>query len=357
MPLPSRTQLVLAEIAAGAALTAFALRGVWSYVGGTVAAVALLLAVVPVGRRGLYGVVGSWFGMRSRRPSRRRAAEGPGAWSVTVPSAGRGPEVGAIRDVTTWSVPLALPLTDLFNDDVPIDLDRVATLLTVEDVPLASVRLVTVTAPVRLAASAPAGPVEPVARSAARYLVLSLDTSAAADVIAERGGSAAIHQILRRCVLRAEEVLTANGVKVVRLPETAVALESARCLNPGAATVDGGLGLARETLGDVRFPDGLAVTYSLEGDGVLDRLDRVAQSLPVPLVATSVVLEHGPRREAPRCTVLLRLTGPPDVVRRGEEQLTAMTRALGVRADRVVGEQLPLLRATTLLGTTGRGAA
>ena len=67
---------------------------------------------------------------------------------MTVPSAGRGPEVGAIRDVTTWSVPLALPLTDLFNDDVPIDLDRVATLLTVEDVPLASVRLVTVTAPV-----------------------------------------------------------------------------------------------------------------------------------------------------------------------------------------------------------------
>lgn len=361
MPLPSRPQLVLLEIAAGAALVAVAFRSFWFPIGIGVAAVCAVLALVPVRRRGLYRVVQSWLGMRSRRSTLRghgvaSMSEG-GSWVVTVPSAGRGAAVGAIRDATTWSVPLDLPLTRVFNDDPPIDLDRVATLLTVEGVPLASVRLVTVTAPAPIAAGAPPGPVAPSSRHATRHLVLTLDTAYAADVIAERGGEPAIHQILRRCVLRAEEVLAAAGVDVRRLPESAVAADSYHSLGPVARVPDEAMAPARETLGHVEILDWIAMTFAVTGTDALARLSELAESLPVPVVATSVVLQPGPVRREAVMTVLVRLSGPADVVRAAEAPLVAASQHLGVRVDRVYGEQLPLLKATTLLGVAVGSAA
>ncbi|WP_067431663.1 hypothetical protein [Nocardioides jensenii] len=360
MSLLSRPRLVLLEIACAAALVALAFKGVWLVIGAVVAVTCLALALVSVRRRSLHLVVRSWLAMRSRK----RQLKGQGIASlaggtyevVTVPSVGGGTPLGAIRDATTWSVPLSLPLSDIFNEDIAIPLDRLANLLTVEDVPLSSVRLVTTIAPVAIPPGTPDGPVPPASRLATRHLVLTLDTLHAADVIAERGGVPAINQILRRCVLRAEEVLSSAGVEVRRLPEKVVALDSASCLGPVPVAADGSLPTAVEALNQVRLDNTVAQTFAVTGADAVAKLDLLATLLPVPIVATSVVLHPGTGRQPPTYMLLLRVSGSTEVVRSAEEHLKRISQGLSLHIDRVIGEQVPLLKATTLLGVAMEAA-
>ncbi|MDT4958824.1 MAG: hypothetical protein QOD31_2623, partial [Pseudonocardiales bacterium] len=63
MPERTRTQLILAELAAAAFLGGLAGGGVWLIAGAFGAAVFLALAVVPVRRRWLYQVAVSWLAL------------------------------------------------------------------------------------------------------------------------------------------------------------------------------------------------------------------------------------------------------------------------------------------------------
>lgn len=360
MPLASRPRLVLLEIAVGAALVAYAFRGTWLVVGSVVAVVCLALALVSVHRRPLAGVVGSWVAMQLRRPGRGRRASGRTSEEfqvVTVPSAGRGAAVGAIRGGSTWAVPLEIPLNGIVNDDAVIDLDRVAALLSIEGVPLASVRVVSVVWPAMPASADLVGTSPRPAQRASRHLVLTLDTAHAADVIVERGGPAAIPQILRRCVLRAEELLHTAGVEVRRLPEASVAAAAAAAVGRSRTGPDVSLLATTEALGHVDLADGSARTFVVSGTDVLARLGDLAQSALAPVVATSVVLQPDPYARATSATVLLRISGPSDVVAGAVEPLRATAASLGLRIDPVLGGQLPLLQATTLVGVARERAA
>lgn len=354
MPLVSRPQLVLLEIACAAALIAVAFQGAW-LVAGSVACLLCLLLALPVRGRPLRLVLQSWMSMKSRRADLRSghgvASLAGGDYDVvSVPAVGGGVPIGAIRDGSTWSVPLSLPLNDMFNNDAPIPLERVSSLLMVEDVPLTSVRLVTTIAPARVPPQAPPGPAAPSSRFATRHLVLTLDTLYAADAIAARGGQPAINQILRRCVLRAEEVLTSAGVEVRRLPQDVVSMDNANCLGPMSPGPDGRLPTATENLGVVRMDTTVAKTFAITGPDAVTRLDQLAAMLRTQMVATSVVLGPGSGHQPPTMSLLLRVSGTADVVAGAERHLTSAGRTMGLRVLAVSGEQAPLLRATTLLG-------
>lgn len=360
MPLASRPRLVLLEIAAGAGLVAYVFGGAWLPVGIVVAVLCLLLALVPVHRRPLASVVGSWFAMRLRRPRRGRRQAGRTGDEhrvVTVPPAGRGAAVGAIQGGSTWAVPLELPLNGIVNDDAVIDLDRVAALLRIEGVPLASVRVVTVAWPAMPGPAELVGPGPRPSQRASRHLVLTLDTAHAADVIVERGGPPAVHQILRRCVLRAEELLHATGVEVTRLSEMAVATAAAGAVGRTATGPDVSLLATSESLDRVDLADGTARTFVVTGPDTLGRLGELAQAVQAPVVATSVVLQADETRRTTMVTVLLRISGTAEVVAGAVGPLAAAAASLGLRLDPVLGGQLPLLRATTLLGVARERAA
>ncbi|GAA1943514.1 hypothetical protein GCM10009797_40750 [Nocardioides hwasunensis] len=350
---------MLLEIAIAAGLVAWVFGGAWLPVGAATSAVCAVLALVTVHGRPLYGVIRSWFGMRLRRPRGRREAARPGDQFrvVTVPSAGRGAAVGVIQGETTWSVPLEMPLSSVLNDDAPIDLDRLAALLRIEGVPLANVRVVTVVWPAMPAAESLVGPGARPAQRASRHLVLTLDTAYAADVIVERGGTPAIHQILRRCVLRAEELLHVTGVEVRRLSERAVAAAAAGAVGRTVTGPDVSLFATGESMGQVELADGAAHTFAVTGSDVLLRLAELAQQVPAPVVATSVVLQSDDTGRTPTVTVLMRVSGPTEVVGNAVASLGATAALLGLRVAPVVGDQLPLLQATTLLGVPRERAA
>ncbi|MDT0202161.1 hypothetical protein [Nocardioides sp. AE5] len=352
MSLLSRPGLVLVEVAISAGVVAYVFRGIWLPVGISIAVIALALALVPIHGRPLHKVLASWIAVRARRGRLR----GPGVAAivgadydvVAVPTAGALP-IGAIRDATTWAVPLSLPLNHLSNDDAPIPLDRLATLLMVEDVPLASVRLVTMLSPGNNH-SAATGPVPPLPRLATRHLVLTLDTIHASDAIVGRGGQAGIPQILRRCVMRAEEVLASSGIEVRRLPDRVVAIDSASALGPMSVPAEGNTPQAIESLATVTIQDVVSSTWLVSGADALARLDQLAAALAVPIVATSVVLEPGPRQRDPHLTLLLRMSGSAAQIRSAGADLARTSRAMDLRVRHLPGEQVPSLRATTLVG-------
>lgn len=359
MSLLSRPGLVLLEIAAAAALVGVAYGGAWLVLGVTVAVLCAVLALVPIGRRPLFRVLQSRFAMAARRRHQHgqgvTALVGDSYDVVTLPASERGgAAVGVVRDATTWSVPLALPLDGILNEDEPVAVDLLAKLLTVEGVPLSAVRLVTMVAP-RPDNASEANP--PAGRFATRHLVLTLDTLHAAEVLAERGGEPAVHQVLRRCVLRAEELLTAAGTRVRRLPADAVAAESASSLGPLVVGPDGTVPAVTEAFDHVAMADSRSTTYAVTGDDVLAKLDQITRMLPVPMVATSVVLQPGPpRQREPRMTVLLRLTGPASNARTAESRAQEAARRFGLTLHTLAGEQAPHLRATTLLGVAAEAA-
>ena len=111
-------------------------------------------------------------------------------------------------------------------------------------------------------------PVAPPATLAARYCLLTLDVARASGPIADRGGGdAAVAQILRRCVIRAEEVFAANGLTVRRLDEVAVAELFPTMLGPAAQSPESTLTASSESWSRVRVAGTWSVTFGVSGGG------------------------------------------------------------------------------------------
>ncbi|MGI8762157.1 MAG: type VII secretion protein EccE [Jatrophihabitantaceae bacterium] len=357
MPKPTLMQFVLLELALAAVVGGLAEKRAWPAVGAGVAAVLAVLAVVPLRRRWAYQLALSWLAMMRRR----QGVRGPGLQTLlggyqvrTIAPSGHGTQFGVVRVGSMWTLPLELDCDGVCNDDAPVPVDQLAALLRVEDVPLASVRLLTVLAPARPAPHAPLGPVAPAPRVAARYCLLTLDTIAAAEAVAARGGTdAAVQQILRRCALRCEQILAAVGVRVRRLDERAVTALFASCMGPAAARPDGSLPATVESWRGIRVAGTWSVSFAVAGGGqrTPDALTQLAAGAMTPVVVTCLVLRRPGRHEQLQAMLLLRLSGPgaaPDTVAlaRTAEQAAAA----GLVLQRLDGEHGNLLRATTPVG-------
>ncbi len=361
MAQPTLAQLVLVELAAAAAAGGIALaggrRGAWFVAGVAVGALVLIPAIVPLRGRWLYQLAQSWAGLRLRR---RRIAAGSGLAGLlgdyrveSVAAGSRGGVIGVVRSGTTWSLPLALGLDSVFNDDVPVPLRLLTDLLRVEDVALSSVRLFTLVAPAQTSARAPAGPGAPATPLAARYCLITLDSRRAADAIAARGGGTlAVHQILRRSAVHAEQVLATAGLTVHRLDENAVASLFATWMGPAATPTQGG-DQPEESWTGVRVAGTWSTVFAVTGagDDVVDRVSRLAALAPTPVVGTSLVLQPvGPRGRI-EATMLVRLSASASGPRADAlSALGLLAQAFDLDLKRVDGEQATLLRATTPLG-------
>lgn len=358
MPQWTRTQLVLVELAAAAVVGGAAAAGPWLFAGLVAALVLLVLAVVPMRRRWPYQVALSWLALQSRQrdAARRDGLAGVlGDYEVESVAGGSGASrIGVVHSGTTWCLPLMVGLDGIFNDDAPVPLDLLARLLWVEDVPLSSVRLVTLTAPAQLPAHAPAGPVTPATPLAARYCLLTLDTRRAADAVASRGGTqAAVHQILRRCAIHAERFLSTAGLSVRRLDENAVGALFATWMGPATPFTGHRPPRTVESWRDVRVAGTWSTVFAVTGDGadITDRIARLAAAAPTPVVATTLLLQPAGARSDVEATLLMRLSGPDSVSEAGAiDWLSRIARAFGLIVQRLDGEQGPLLRATTPVG-------
>jgi type VII secretion protein EccE len=358
VPDPTRTQLILVELAAAAVLSGLAGGGVWLIAGALGAAVFLALALLPVRRRWLYQVAVSWLALLGRRrgAARRDGLAGMlGDYQVeSVPAGSHGVALGVVHAGTTWCLPLVLGLDGVLNDDAPVPVDLLIGLLSIEDVLLSSVRLVTLTAPAQLPAYAPPGPAAPVTPLAARYCLLTLDTRRAADAVAARGGTqAAVHQILRRCALHAEGVLSRAGLSVRRLDEAAVQALFSAWMGPQAPTVGRRAPRSVESWHDVRVAGTWSTVFAVSGDGpdLTDRVARLAAAAPTPVVATTLLLQRVGGRDEIRASLIMRLSGPGSVSESGAVNwLSRFAGTFGVIVQRLDGEQAPLLRATTPVG-------
>jgi type VII secretion protein EccE len=356
VPQVTRVQLVLLELALALGIGAVAASGAWRWLCAAAGVVLAGLALVPVQRRWTYQLALSWLQLLRRRAQVR----GPGLQSmlggyrvVTVPAGSRGTAFGAVRTGTLWSLPLELPLEAVANDDAPVPVEQLAALLQVEDVPMASVRLITLFAPAQ-PSGGPPGPVLPLPRSAARYVVLTLDSVLAVDALAARGGSeAAINQILRRAALRCEQTLTAAGVPVRRLDEDAVAALFPASVGPGGHRPDGSMPPSAETWGDVRVAGTWSVSFAATGAGpdVVDALNRAAAGARTPIAATTLLLQRRGPHDALDRRLFLRLSGPGARPDRNAVAATAeRAETAGLVLQRLDGEQGRLLRATTPVG-------
>lgn len=368
MPPFAKAQLVLLELAAAAVLGGLTTHTFWRWVGVAGGGVLLALAILPWRRRWLYQTVVSWAGLVRRRRAGRglRQSEAGlagvlGPYEIELaPGGSTGPDLGVVRTGSTWCLPLALGLDDVLNDDAPVPLDVLTGLLRVEDVPVSSVRLVTLTTPARAHPQAPAGPAAPMTQLAARYLLLTVDSRRARDAIAARGGTrAAVHQILRRCAVTAERVLPAVGVGVRRLDEAGVSTLFSAWMGPADPGGDPGAPRhsrprALESWRDVRAAGTWSTVFAVSGagDDVADRVARLAAAAPTPVVATCLLLEPSPRGRGPaRASLLVRLSAP-ESARRADAaaSLGLVARAFDLVLQRVEGEQAHLLRATSPLG-------
>lgn len=354
MPLPTRAQLVLFELAAAAVVGGLAARGAWLPAGIVTGAVAAALALVPVRRRWLFQLVGSWLRLTARRLRGQHALVDFRV--VTVPAGASLPtDTAAVRAGTTWSIPLEVLGGAVFDRDIGDAVALLTRLLRVEDVPLASARVLTVTTAGARPAYGTGGQLVPgSATVAARYCVLTLDAARATDAVVARGGSeAAVHNILRRCVLRAEQTLTASGVAVRRLDAAQLAALLHAFVLPqtpaGAAPPS-----VHESWSDIRVAGTWSMTYLVSGAGgdLITRLAQLSGSLGLPAVTTALLVAPGPRGDAAaEVRILLRLSGVEGTVDPAAgARIAVYARSLGLTLQRLDGEQATLLRATTPLG-------
>ena len=357
LPRFTRAQLVLLELAIASALGGIAGQHVWTIVGVAAGAVLAVLSLVPVQRRWLYQVLGSRVRLAGRRGARRRfsgLASLAGPYQVVdVATSGASP-IAVIRAGNTWALPLELRQDNVFNDDASVPLGGLASLLTIEDVSLASVRLLSLVTPAVPPAGAPAGAAPLLARGATRYCVLTLDTMLAAAALSARGGSdAAINQILRRCAMRAEEVLAGANLRLQTLDEPAAHRVLDNCLGPVPPGADPAAATTVESASGIRLGGTYSTTSVIGGSAAaaLRTLTDVLPYLPGRVAATALVLTPDRHRGGARSTLLLRVSAPVD---KASGQLAgqvrkALSRA-GLAVQRVDGEQGELLRASTPLG-------
>lgn len=358
MPRFTIVQLALIELAGAALLGGADIGGVWRYPGVAVAVVLIVLALVPLHRRWLYQLASSWFGLlrRRRRVSRTPGLAGLlGAYSVEqVDGGSSGVPIGVVRSGTTWCLPLVLALDGVFNDDPAVPVQVLTGLLQVEDVALSSVRLFTMTTPAQVGSDAPSGPSAPLSPLAARYCLLTLDTRRAADAVAARGGSrAAVHQILRRCAVHAEQVFAASGLRVRRLGSTAVESLFASWLGPASPRSGRRSDQTAEGWGDVRVGGTWSTSFAVTGTGpdLAVRVARLAAAAPTPLVATSLLLRRGKRPGEIDAAMLVRLSAPETYPHAdATKSLALLAKAFDLVMQRIGGEQGALLRVTTPVG-------
>ncbi len=358
MPQVSRAQLVLVELAGAAVLGGLAGSGVWPYLGGAAAALLAAAALVPVRRRWLYQLAVSWLRLirRRRRTGRRPGlAALLGQYSVeAVPGGDHGSEIGVVRSGPVWNLPLVLGLDGVFNDDATVPVRLLAELLQVEDVPLASVRLFTLMTPAQVPAHAPAGPGAPLIPLAARYCLLTLDTRRAAEAIGDRGGTrAAVQQILRRCAVHAEQLLSTAGLSVRRLDAAGVESLFATWLGPASVASGRRAEQTVESWSNVRVAGTWSTTFAVSGTGddLADRVARLAAAAPTAVAATTLVLEPEQDGRGLRAGVLMRLSSPDTAAREDAAQsLGLLAQAYDLTVQPLDGEQGELLRATTPVG-------
>lgn len=352
-------QLVLLQLAAAAVVCGFAARHGWQIVGIAVAVPLVLVGLLRRQRRWLYQTLASRVRLRGRKRAQRRftgLASLAGPYQVVdVASSGSNP-IAVIRAGTTWALPLELRQDSVFNDDAGVPLGGLASLLKIEDVSMASVRLLSVATPAVVPPSAPAGPTPLLARGASRYCILTLDTMLAAGALADRGGSeAAIAQILRRCAMRAQEVLATGRVSLHALDEPAAHRILDSCLGPSvppqrpadAATVESATGIR------VGGTYSAAVVVGGNAGAALGRLTGLLPYLPGRIAAATLVLLPDRHRGGARSTLLVRVSAPAERSVGGlGVRLRKMLSQAGLRVQRVDGEQAELLRASTPLGLT-----
>ncbi len=353
----SLAQLVLLEIAAGSIAAGIAGRHGWTAVGVAVGIVFAGLSLVSVQRRWLYQALGSRVRLAGRRGSQRRhtgLASLAGQYQVVDVATSGGSPIAVIRAGTTWALPLALEQDSVFNDDSGVPLDGLASLLEIEDVALASVRLLSLATPALVPSGAPTAPPPLLARGATRYCVLTLDTMIAAGGIAARGGSdAAINQILRRCALRAEEVLGSATLRIETLDDTAARRALEDCLGPAAVVGDASAAATAESASGIRVGGTYSTAVVVGGSAAvaLRKVGELIPYLPGRIAATSLVLTPARHRGGSESTLLVRVSAPLDS---SSGQLAGQLRKAlsqaGVPVQRLSGEQGELLRASTPLG-------
>lgn len=355
VPRVTLLQVVLLELAAAAAAGGIAEQGSWLVADVAAAAVLVVLAVVPIGGRWMYQLAQSYFALVRRR----RSIRGPGLQSLlggyqitTVPAGRQGTTFGAVSLGTTWTVPVEVGLDRVLNDDPPVPVHELATLLRVEDVPMASVRLVTMVSPApRSPSGTPAPP-----HLVARYVLVTLDLSTASAAVAARGGTdAAVAQILRRCAMRAEQVLSANGLTVRRLDEVSVAALFVSLFGPSSVVRGGTLPRTVETWRDVCVGGTWSMSFAVRGGGpdVADRVLALAGTAPVPVAVSSLLLRRSSRGAGAgvAASLVLRVSGPGQEPDRSVVSVLADgARESGLTLQRLDGEQGSLLRATTPVG-------
>lgn len=350
-------QLVLLQIAAAAVVCGFAARNSWQIVGIAVAVPLVLISLVRRQRRWLYQTLTSRLRLRGRKRGQRRftgLASLAGPYQVVDVASSGGTPIAVIRAGTTWALPLELRQDSVFNDDAGVPLGGLASLLKIEDVPLASVRLLSLATPAVVPASAPAGPTPLLASGASRYCILTLDTMLAAGALADRGGSdAAITQILRRCAMRAQEVLGTGRVSLHALDEAAAHRILDSCLGPSVPPTRPADAATVESATGIRVGGTYSVTVVVGGvaGGALQRLSELLPYLPGRVAAATLVLMPNRHRGGARVTLLVRVSAPAErSVGNLGARLRKMLSQTGLPVQRVDGEQAELLRASTPLG-------
>lgn len=350
-------QLVLLEVAAAAIVAGLAGKHGWTIVGIAVGVPIALLAIVPVQRRWLYQVLLSRLRLSARRRDQRRypgLASLVGPYQVIDVAPSGGSSIGVVRAGTTWALPLELRQDDLFNDDAPVPLAGLASLLTIEDVALASIRLINQVSPPTVQSGAPAGPAPVLAKAATRYCVLTLDSLRAAPALAARGGSdAAAAQILRRCAMRAEEVLGSARLHVSTLDEGGVHRLLDTCLGPSTMTSGRAPMPTTETSSGIRIGGTYSSSVAIGGSAgaAARKLAEVLPLLPGRVATTSLVVTPGRREGAALSTLVVRVSAPDDRSARAlPAELKQRIGSAGLAVQQLSGEQGTLLRASTPLG-------
>jgi hypothetical protein len=352
-------QLVLLQLAAAAVVCGLAARHGWQVFGIAVAALLMLVSLVRIQRRWLYQALTSRLRLRGRRRARRRLtglASLAGPYQVVDVASSGGTPIAVIRGGTTWALPLELRQDSVFNDDAGVPLGELKSLLKIEDVSMASVRLLSLVTPAVVPAAAPAGPTPLLARAASRHCILTLDTMLAAGALADRGGSdAAIAQILRRCAMRAQEVLGTGRVSLHTLDEAAVHRILDSCLGPPGPLARPADAATAESATGIRIGGTHSTTVVVGGAAstALGRLTDLLPHLPGRIAAAALVLMPDRHRGGARSTLLVRVSAPADrsAGNLGPRLRKMLSRA-GLPVQRVDGEQAELLRASTPLGLT-----
>ena len=359
MPRATLAQLVLLEIAAGAVVAGLAGRHTWTILGVAVGVVFATLSLVPVQRRWLYQALTSRVRLAGRRGAQRRhtgLASLAGPFEVVdVATSGSSP-IAVIRAGNTWALPLELRQDSVFNDDASVPLGGLASLLKIEDVDLASVRLLTLVTPVVAAPNAPAGTGPVLARGATRYCVLTLDTMIAAAALAARGGSdAAVTQILRRCAMRAEEVLGNGKLGLQTLDESAAHRVLDSCLGPAASVAQSSAATTAESRSGIRVGGTYSTSVVVGGSAAtaLHKLADLMPYLPGRVASTALVLTPDRHRGGAESTLVLRVSVPHDkAATHVAGRLRKAVSQAGLPVQRLDSEQGELLRASTPLGLT-----